>query len=305
MDLQEYLRQETRLRPGIHLHDGVWWKRTSPGCCQPLYPLQEIAPGSARPSSVRSFVRYSHVVPEAESGSCLKTRTRLLIQGENLKNYSLQNLADRKRRQAINKAVRGGFKTALIPDLEKHRRDLHEIYISNAARNRHGLSAQWYVEHEAEWWRNLVREFALPGREWFGTFLGEKLVAFLYACMVDTTSTWLVSKSHKDYLVSNPNDLLLFDAILHYQNNAACRRIDTGWAIPVPPTIDWRKKTLGFEPTEIPVFEKTNRWVIGMVRSALFLAKPLLDSVAPDANRGLLFKARTIQKRLEDSGGDT
>ena len=302
MTLEEYLRQESGIRSGVHFHGGVWWKQTSPGCCQLLYPLQEIPPGSAAPHPLRSFIRYSHVVP-AGSGTPGRMRTRLVIQGDNLKNYSLQNIADRKRRQAINKAVRCGFKTGLIQDLEKHRRDLHDIYISNAARNQHGLPAQWYVEHEEEWWRNLAREHALPGRDWFGAFHGEKLVAFLYNCLVDDTAVMLVAKSHRDYLVSDPNDLLWFDSFLHYQAMPECRRIDAGWAIPVPPTVDWRKRSLGFESAELPVFEKANRAALGAIRGALFLAKPLLKLGDPKANRGILFKARTIQKRLEDLGG--
>ena len=305
MNLDEYLKQESSLRKGIHFHGGTWWKSTATGCCQPLHALQEIAPGSARPAWSRSFIRYSHVVPGGAGAESRKTRTRLMIQGERLTTYSLQNIADRKRRQAINKAVRCGFKTDLIRDLEKHRRDLHEIYISNADRNRHGLSPEWYVEHEEEWWGNLAREFALPGRDWFGAFQGEKLVAFLYVCLVDDTAVMLVAKSNKEFLVSDPNDLLWFDAFMHYQGVAGCRRIDAGWAIPVPPTIDWRKRSLGFESVELPIYERTSRLALNLIRAPLFLAKPILDSsIAGGANRGLLFKARTIQKRLEELGGD-
>lgn len=305
MTLQDYLRQEADTRPGVHVHDGIWWKKTSPGCCQPLYPLQEIAPGSARPSPLRSLIRYSHVIPAGAGAPPGKTRTRLLIRGENLRAYSLANIADRKRRQAINKAVRCGFKTRMIEELEPHRRDLHNIYISNAARNQHGLPAQWYVEHEEEWWRNLSREYALPGRDWFGAFHGDTLVAFLYNCLVGDTAVMLVAKSHRDYLVSDPNDLLWFDAFMHYQAMPECRRIDAGWAIPVPPTVDWRKRSLGFESAELPIMEWTNRMAVGAIRGALFLARPLLKLGDPKANRGVLFMARTIQKRLDELGGDT
>lgn len=305
MTIEEYLRQESAMRAGVHFHDGVWWKNASPGSCQPLYPLQEIPAGGARPRLSRSFLRYSHVVPAADAAAASgRTKTRLLIQGENLRNYSLANIADRKRRQAINKAVRCGFKTALIRDPEKHRRDLLEIHVSNAERNRYGLPPEWYREHEDEWWRNFMREFELPGRDWFGAFQGEKLVAYLYDCLVGDTAVMLTAKSHRGYLVSDPNDLLWFDSFLHYQAQPECRRIDAGWAIPLPPTIDWRKRSLGFEAVELPIFEKTNRAAMGLVRAALFCAQPLLDSpLAQRSNRGLLFHARTVRKRLEDAGG--
>jgi len=302
MKLEDYLRQEAGIRSGVHVHHGVWWKKTSWGCCQPLYPLQEIPPGSARPAPLKSFIRYSHVVP-AGTLSGARTRTRWVIQGDNLKAYSLANIADRKRRQAINKAVRCGFKTDMITELEPWRRDLHDIYVSNAARNRHGLPPEWYVEHEEEWWRNLSREHSLPGRDWFGAFQNGKLVAFLYNCLVDDTAVMLVAKSHRDYLSADPNDLLWFDSFLHYQALPECRRIDAGWAIPVPPTVDWRKRSLGFEPAELPVFGKTNRFATGAIRGALALARPWLNRGDPGANRGWRFKARTIQKRLDELDG--
>jgi hypothetical protein len=303
MNLETFLKQEVGIREGVHLHDGVWWKQSSWGCCQPLYPLQEIAPRSARPGRIQSLVRYTHVVPAGTAAG--KTRTRLLLHGEKFKNYSLQILADRKRRQAITKAVRCGLRTERIVDLEKHRRDLLEIYTTNAARNRHGLSEEWYIEHEAEWWGGLMQEFSLPGRDWFGTFHGEKLVAFLYNCLVDDTAVMLSAKSNKAFLISDPNDLVWFDAIMHYKDIAECRRVDAGWAIAVPPTVDWRKRSLEFEPVELPIFDRFNPVALGMIRAGLFAARPLLRRSSPTENRGLVFTLKTIQKRLEDLGGES
>ena len=300
MNLAEYLQQEAGLRPGVHFHDGIWWRKTSPGGCQPLYALQEIAPGSARPARWRSLVRYSHVVPAAAAAQARRTRTRLMIQGDKLANYSLQGIADRKRRQAINKAVRCGVSVELIRELGAHRRELLDIYVSNAMRNRHGLPETWYVEHEDEWWRDLEREFALPGREWFGAFQEGKLVAFLYVSLVEDTAIMRVAKANKEHLVADPNDLLWFEMILHYQKIPACRRIDAGWAIHVPPTIDWRKRSMEFEPIELPIYDRTSALALGLARGALFAAKPLLGGAPDDANRGWRFKARTLSKRLED-----
>lgn len=305
MNLHEYLSQETGLREGVHLHDGIWWRKTSPGCCQPLYPLQEIAPGGVRPNPVRSFIRYSHVVPAVDAAQARRTRSRLVIQGDKLKDYSLQGIADRKRRQAINKAVRTGIRIDLIGDLEKHRRDLLEIYESNAARNRHGLPEGWYREHEDEWWRNLAQEFALAHREWFGAFQGDKLVAFLYVSLVEDTAVMRVAKANKAFLVSDPNDLLWFEMIQFYQKNPACRRIDAGWAIHVPETIDWRKRSLGFEATGLPIYDRINPFALGLIRAGLAMVKPFLRADDAD-NRGWRFQAKVIRKQLDDlcRGGD-
>ncbi len=298
MTIEEYLRQESAVRAGVHCHDGVWWKNASPGSCQPLYPLQEIPAGRARPRFSRSFLRYFHVVPGGQDGGLV--RTRMLLQGERLATYSLDQL-DGVRRKAIRKAIRAGCRIEPITSLAEHRRDLLAIYVSNAARNRYGLPEQWYLDHSEEWWRNLTREAALPGRTWFGAFLENKLVAFSYSCLVGDTFHMLVTKSHTDFLAARPVDLLEFEVVRHGGGQAGCRRIDAGWAIPLPPTIDWRKRSLGFEAVELPIFEKTNRAALGLARAALFCAKPLLDSpVGQKSKRGMLFHARTLRKRLEN-----
>lgn len=301
MTLDEYLQQEAAIRPNVHWHDGVLWKQSAAGCAQPQYPLQVISPGSARPAPRRSWIRYSHLIPGPGAGGAV--RTRLLLQGDRLRDYSME-LLDGTRRKAIRKAVRAGCRIEPIPDLEPHRDDLLEIYASNADRNLHGLPGQWYRDHPEEWWSHLRRETSLAGREWTGAFLDGRLVAFSYACLVDHTLHLLVTKCHTDHLNSRPVDLLEFEVIRGGRKRPECRRIDVGWSIPVPPSIDWRKISLGFEPVELPVFVHANPLAMGLIRGVLFAAGPLLKLGPKDANRGLLFKARTIRKRLESLSED-
>ena len=254
MTLQEFVYQEREVRQGIHYHDGVWWRRTAFQCCQPVYALQEIEPLTAAPRLWKTLVRYSHVVPHTHFTG--RTRTRLVLQGERLRNYDIGDL-ERRRRQAISKAHRSGLVAQRITCLDDHWRDLREIFISTAARTGYGLRPEYYVEKEAKWREGQRREFSLRGRDWFGVFSGKKLIAYIYSCLVEETAVMLVTKCHADYLRSDPNDLLWFFHNSYYRDQPGCRRLDAGWSIAEPPSIDWRKTKLGFERVEIPVFERT------------------------------------------------
>lgn len=299
MNIEEYLQQEVTIRDGIHCHDGVWWKNNSFGTCSTLYQLQEFEPIIAKPSIKHSFIRYYHIVPAALIGKIKGTitiRNRMMIKGESLSNYSLGAISDRKRRQAINRALKYGFRVERIKDFTKHRSDFLEIYITNAERNYRG-NHDWYKKNEDQWWSKLFEEHSLPGRDWFGVFYEDKLIAFLYACLVNGTAIWLVSKSNKDYLKKDPNDLLWHYTISHYQNIPNCSCVDAGWAISIPPSIDWRKRSMGFEPVPFFIYDHMNYLTSSAIKAALWLASPVLNSSIPYKNReGLLYKARVLQQ---------
>lgn len=296
MTFEEYFLQERGIRPDVHYNDGIWWRRTALGTCQPIYELQEIPLGVAKPSRFKSFLRYSHILPRYTNWKHMKIR--LLLEGDRLRQYGLHAL-DRKRRQAINRAVRRGIRVEGISKDDRHLADLYEIYISTAKRNRYGLPVQWYLTHKDEWRSRIMEEMSLSNREWLGAFCEDKLVAFLYSCVVGDTAVMLVNKSNHDYLAHDPNDLLFFNAITHYQNTEGCRRVDAGWKIRSPPSIDWRKISLGFEPTQIPFFHRTN---IALVLLLKLLVLILRSPNTPDDHedrRGFLFKLRNIAENLK------
>jgi len=297
MTFEEFIDQEHKMRKNIHYYDSVWWRMTSFQCCHPLYELQEIPPRQAAPSPWKSIIRYSHLVPKGYPSN--QKQTRLLLQGDRLKSFSLKDLK-RKRRQLINRAIRHGLVVREIDYLEDHWRDLQEIFISTAKRTRYGLPDQYYIERESEWRENLQREFDLKGRDWFGIYEGKKLISYLYSCMVDDTAILLATKCNADYLRVDPNDLLLFHVISYYKDQPQCQRVDAGWAISIPPSIDWRKTQLGFERVELPVFQKMNRAALLGLRIAVFLAQPILRHVQSDSQRNMLYKFKRIEKIIEN-----
>ena len=305
MTLDEYLEQEASIRAGCHYHRGVWWKRNSFGACSPLYPLQEIVPGASRPRRLHSIIRYHHVTPvvglHLDSEIRRRSRNRMMLTEEGLLDFSFATLADRKRRQAINRAVRNGVSVARIENIETVCADLFEIYQSNADRSGHGLTAEWYRKNYSKWWMGVLQEYSLPGRDWFGAFVEKKLVAFLYACIIDNTAAWLVAKSNKNFLKIDPNDLLWAEVIKYYQDHTVCKDIDTGWSIPIPQSIDWRKRSLGFQSIRKPIFDWVNPPVSWTLTASFWCFKPLLDSsFQADRKRGLLFFARTIRSDFND-----
>lgn len=298
MTLEEYIEQERKIRRGVHHHDGVWWVTTFPQCCQPLYQLQEIIPKVSAPNPWKAIIRYSHVVPKDYHGT--EKKTRLLLQGDKLKSFDVKDL-ERRRRQAINKAIRSGFLVDKMVNLEKHWSDLQEIFISTARRTRYGLPERYYIEKEAEWRENLRREFDLPGRDWFGVYKGNKLIAYLYSCIVDGAAIWLATKSNGEYLKEDPNDLLWFHVISHYKAQAGCIRIDAGWAISQTPSIDWRKTKLGFERVEMPIFHRMNRFALLGVKALLSGMKPFLKEVRNDSRRNILHKLGVIENNIKNT----
>jgi hypothetical protein len=223
-----------------------------------------------------------------------------MLQGDRFLNYGLNTLSS-KRRQLIRRANRLGYQVGKIDSLEDHRLELQKIYVSTAQRNRHGLAEDWYISNQSTWWRNLQQEYALPGRDWFGVFLAGQLVSFMYCVHVEDTVMWLVNKCNEEFLKSDPNDLLWFEVIDYYKKIDTCEKIDAGQAVPIPPSIDWRKAHLGFEAIDVPIFEKVNVGALGTARVAVGALAPFTRSNDP-SNRGFAFRVRNLEKLLKEVG---
>jgi hypothetical protein len=238
---------------------------------------------------------YSHVAPPGWESR--HSRVRLLLQGDRLTQFDIGKL-ERRRRQAVNRAVRSGLAVDTIARLDPHWEALRKIYMSTAARTGYGLAESYYREKEGEWRENLRREFALPGRDWFGVYHDRRLVAFLYSCLVGDTAVWLATKCDADYLQKDPNDLLWAQTIQHYRGRQDCSRIDAGWSIAEPASIDWRKASMGFERVDLPVFRVVS-WAVRATGSvALSILRSAVGVVRDESRRGLGFKLRTIESRL-------
>lgn len=295
MTLEEFVAQERAVRGGVHHHAGVWWRSTSFGCCQPVYPLQEIEAGAARPKMARSFVRYSHVVPAGKQHN--SAWRCLFLDGAALKGFCFDKLRYEKRK-AINKARRSGLEIRRITDLEPLWPELQKVFMSTARRTGYGLPAAYYMESEAEWKRGLRREHGLPGRDWWGAFLGDTLVAYLYTCLVGETALLLVTKHDDAYSELRPSDLLHFEAIAHYRDDASCSRIYAGRVTGIVPSIDQFKAKFGFQAAELPVHDRLNRCVVWTARAASRIGGPIPSADPGTSRRGLSYWLRTVRQSI-------
>jgi hypothetical protein len=177
-----------------------------------------------------------------------------------------------ERRKALNRARQSGLRFERLGSLECHWPDLREIYVSTAERTTYGYRPEYYVQQEDAFRRDLRREFSLEGRDWFGVFSGERLIAFLYTCLVDRTAHLLVTKFNHRFLEMRPSDFLHFEVIRHYQDLEECEEIYAGRSIATAATIDRFKAGYGFERVEMAAYQWTNP----AVRSAVVVARAVL-----------------------------
>jgi len=297
MTLNEFIEQERTIRTDIHLHNGVWWRTSAFQCCQPVYLLQEVEAGMASPRITQAFVRHSYLVPKGCSGNT--SWVCLMLQGSKFSDFSFETLPYEKRK-AINKAQKSEFEVRRITSLEKNWEDLREICISTANRTQHGYPASYYVENDNEWRTNMRREYALPKRDWHGVFIGEKMIAFMYSCLVDRTANLLVTKFNSDFLASRPSDYLHYCVISYYRDIPECERVCAGRSVSQVLSIDRFKLGFGFTQEVMPAYCKTNRMVKFGISTLSPLIRMTINKTGSDSRRGILYKLETIEKAFCD-----
>lgn len=290
MEEDQYIEQERNIRPGVHFHDGVWWKRTSPQCCEPLYVLQDFAQGTSRPARFHSMVGYSHLVSDRDTGSC--EWACQFLDGENFEKFSFGNLR-REKQKAIRRAEKSGLDIERISDIEEHWKDLKEIYISSAIKTKFGLSPDYYEKNEAAWQEGLRREFALGGRDWYGVFFEGKLICFLYSCLIGDTAYLLVTKAIDSLRQMQPGVYVHFHVISMYRGNPKCKRIFAGRSIGISPTVDEFKERLGFRIRMMPAYQIKNQMLYNVGVFAVRMVRPLVRMMP---GKGF----QTLRQRIEN-----
>lgn len=234
----------------VHSSGGVWWIRRSPGFCKPMNPLQAIHRGAARPKWFRSPIGYSHVVPDAAEAS--HTWDVMMLGGERLKGFEIGYLKPRKR-TAVRKALK---------ELEIRRIDhigpvlsaMNELSIATAKRTGHGRPPQYYIKKRSEWERFMRREFAIPGREWWGAFLEGRLLSYYYSYLINGTMIISAAKSDTAYLKLNPNDAVTFSFLEYCARLPDCHAVIYGDYSPEVKSLNEFKEQFGFEKKSLPVY---------------------------------------------------
>ena len=247
MKSEAYIKQELKSGCRAHYHQGVWWQSHLVGGCKPVLPFQQIVPGTATPRLQESLVGYNHLAPR--DGRAAGSAAFYLLRGPQLRDYSLHNLSDGKRR-AILKAQKGGIAIARITRLEPLAEDLRELAMSATSRTGYGKPAEFYRTHFQQWQESLRKEFAKPGREWWGAFHREKLGAYMYGYLVDQTMHLANVKIHTDFVKQHAGDLLLFSLVEYSKTLSECSQVDVGRSAPDSPSVDKWKELHGFERVE-------------------------------------------------------
>jgi len=263
---------EACLQRGVkgHLHDGVWWRFPAPLYAKPMFEFHTIVPGGAKPSFAKAPLGFSHHVVEARQAN--RTMEYMILEGDDLALFGLERLPGKKRNQ-----VRKGLKSCevrLVQDVDRHLEDIRSIYIAQATRHTasHDLPdtpPSFYVQH-ADLWRARERQhLTAPGREVWGAFVDDRLVAFLVSSQIDTVRFIEKMKSHTDFLKACPSDALYFTVIDHATRNDGCRTI-------VNPglrggSMDRYKEQFLFKRTGVPVYV-SNAWLFRTAQVAYDLA---------------------------------
>jgi hypothetical protein len=256
MKAEQYIEQQIKAGYKIHLHDGVWWQQYAPWFYRPVVPLQKLTPGSVRPSRLLSVLGYSHLVDDPEIAN--KYWPVMMLKEESLELFSISALSSSKRAR-----VRKGLKlneVRKIANIDPVITEMQQICISAAKRTGHGRPPEYYVKNAGEWEAFMRKEFAIPGREWWGAFQGDVLVAYYYAYLVDETMFISAAKSHSDYLQNCPNDALLFSFLEFCRGLEDCRRVIFGdWSD--APSLNEFKERYGFQKVDLLMYTTLNKIV--------------------------------------------
>lgn len=223
--LAEELR---KLGRKVHEHNGVWWEMTSPFYTKPVSEFRPFLPGKARPDLLKSFLGYSHQVPERKYAN--RTLEFMILEGEDLRQFSMARLRSEKRNQ-----VRKGLKLCEIrpiDDIDSWLEDIRQINISQARRmmddDTFGLPYTHYIDHEQEWKADMRRHKSMLGHEWVGAFYQGSLAAYMITCQVENIRFIQVMKSHTDHLKLCATDAIYFTVLEKAGQTLDCDRIVNG-----------------------------------------------------------------------------
>jgi hypothetical protein len=221
----EYALQLETLGHQVHANGSVWWKTKYPLFCEPAFEFRCFEPGAARPRASKAVLGYAHRVPEA--GRSNRVIEYMVLDGDDLRGFSMARLGQKKRNQA-----RQGLKRCQVSKLQTLTpwlEDLRRINISQAERllmdTTFDTPPSDYVKHAEAWRSRMTTAFALPGRDWWGAFADGKLVAYLVTLSVENTLCIETSKAHTEALKLRPNDALYCTVLENAAQDPDCRQI--------------------------------------------------------------------------------
>lgn len=254
----EYAGQLRHLGRAVHEHDGVWWVESGRFYVRPAFEFRMLAPRSAKPRWIRAPLGYSHPVPAGHPGRF--SRDYMILEGEDLRQFSLDRLSGKKRNQ-----VRKGWKNCTvqrIADLEPHLDAFRDMIVSQKTRlgeqDRSRVPLGHFLDAEGPWRTELRRDFGWPGREWWGAWVEGRLVAYLEALQIDTVRFIEKMRCHTDFLPSCASDAIYFAALESAAQDPSCHRVIN--SRPVHGSLDRYKEQFLFRRAAVPFY--TSNWML-------------------------------------------
>ena len=250
MTVQEYIAAKQAAGLQVHLHDGVWWETTRWGYCKPAILYEEVDPEKQRPARSQVVLGYAHRVPDGARHDGYWHS--MVMRQPQISNYSLDDL-ESKRRSSIRKALRLN-EIQRITDLPRFRKDMTEIAISTAIRNKKGHAPEYYRENNEEWWQSLIRRSVYT--EFWGAVHQGRMIAYLAVQVAGHRAVFATGKSMTEYFSARPNDALRFTVLESCRDRGTVNEIISGgWSLDKP-TLNTFKESFGFSGQKLPYIRK-------------------------------------------------
>jgi hypothetical protein len=250
MTVEEYIAAKQAAGFDLHLHDGVWWQNLRWGYCKPAVPLEEVDPVRQRPAFGKSAIGYAHRVPEDAPRSGFWRH--LVMRRPQIAGFMLDQL-ESKRRTSIRKALRCN-EIIRVSDLDRYRRDMTDIVISTAIRNRKGHLPDYYREQNDEWWQSIRRVSGFT--EFWGAIHEGRMIAYTAVQVAGRRAVFDASKSMTEYLHARPNDALRYTLVESCRARGTIEEIISGGWSADKPTLNTFKESFGFAGLKIPYIRK-------------------------------------------------
>ena len=277
MNEAEFARCQSALGRRIHENDGVFWEEVYPFYCKPAFNYKPFDPGVKKPASWRSLLGYSHQVRDANLGN--RTVPFMVLDSEDLRSFDIMRIPIKKRPK-IRKGLKAcdvHFMEDLVPILDRVR----QINIKQAVRQEKGAGAETPVKRytvEADAWRaQVLKEFSVGGREWWGAFIGEELAAYMRTYQVDGVRVIEQTKVDNAYYKFYPMDALYYTIISQAAADQNCQFIVNGR--PQHSSLNYYKEQFCFKSVEFPYYS-TNARMVEFVKKRILRIGVQLESNA-------------------------
>jgi hypothetical protein len=250
MTVEDYIAAKQAAGFDLHFHDDVWWQTLRWGYCKPAVPLEEVNPAQQRPAFGKTAVGYAHRVPEDAPRSGYWRH--LVVRPPSIAGFALDTLSS-KRRSSVRKALRCN-EIIRVDDLDRYRKDMTDIVVSTAIRNKKGHLPEYYREKNDDWWRSIRRVANFT--EFWGAIHQGRMIAYTAVQVAGYRAIFDASKSMTEYFHARPNDALRYTLLASCKARGNIDEIISGGWSADKPTLNTFKESFGFVGVKIPYIRK-------------------------------------------------